>query len=284
MIKYRKPLCICKIRKLPRNLERVADGFEKDIKRVFELQRKELHRVLKAHDAFSRLKPVEKKISPADINFVESLIEGVDFKAIAKKSQEAFKKWYKMASNMSGDAALKTIGIHLAFNLKNKAMFNAFKKRGEKITGNISKRTLKDFRKIMTKAYEEEGISPYDLRNRIDGLFEETYKNRAFTIARFETGTCQSQVQYQTYIKNDIRKKTWLSIGDERTRQSHLDINGTTVDIDAPFVLTGMKGEEVELMYPLDPEGPPEEIINCRCVMLPEVEGYEIPKDPWTGE
>lgn len=263
MTKYRKPICVCKIRKLPRNLEKVAAGFEKDLRKIFDLQRKELHRVLKARDAYSRLKPVEKKISAADINFVESLVEGVDFKAIADKSQEAFKKWYKKASNISGDAALKTIGIHLAFNLKNKGMLKAFKSRGAKITGNISERTLRNFRNIMRKAYEEEGISPYDLRNKIDGLFEETYKNRAFTIARFETGTCQTQVQNQAYIRNGIRKKTWLSIGDERTRQSHLDINGTTVGMEEPFVLDGVKGDKVELMFPLDPDGPPEEIINC---------------------
>jgi uncharacterized protein with gpF-like domain len=55
-------------------------------------------------------------------------------------------------------------------------------------------------------------------------------------------------------------RREWLSASDERTRASHLAADGQIVGKDDAFDIGG-----VGLMYPGDPEGPPEETINCRC-------------------
>jgi hypothetical protein len=62
--------------------------------------------------------------------------------------------------------------------------------------------------------------------------------------------------------------KTWLSAGDDRTRDDHADADGQTVPYDEPFLVGGE-----ELDYPLDPNGSAENTINCRCVPTYEEEG-----------
>jgi SPP1 gp7 family putative phage head morphogenesis protein len=53
--------------------------------------------------------------------------------------------------------------------------------------------------------------------------------------------------------------KVWIATHDARTRDSHLDIDGTQVPRDEEF--------PNGLMYPGDPEGEPGEVYNCRCTM-----------------
>lgn len=57
--------------------------------------------------------------------------------------------------------------------------------------------------------------------------------------------------------------KTWVTAGDERVRETHADADGQTVPVDQPFDVGGE-----QLMYPGDPNGSNEEIINCRCTLI----------------
>lgn len=54
-------------------------------------------------------------------------------------------------------------------------------------------------------------------------------------------------------------KKEWIATHDGRTRDSHIDIDGETVDMDKTF--------SNGLEYPADPLGDPAEVYNCRCTM-----------------
>ena len=58
-------------------------------------------------------------------------------------------------------------------------------------------------------------------------------------------------------------KKVWVATGDDRTRESHLELDGQEVDIDEPFI--DMDGNKLD--YPGDPNAAPETVYNCRCTM-----------------
>lgn len=60
-------------------------------------------------------------------------------------------------------------------------------------------------------------------------------------------------------------KKRWRAILDNRTRDSHARLDGTTIELNETFA----NG----LMYPGDPSGTPDEIMNCRCRLW-----YVMPK------
>lgn len=59
----------------------------------------------------------------------------------------------------------------------------------------------------------------------------------------------------------EVADKRWLNHVDARTRESHLTAGGQTVPIGAKFVVGGAL-----LDHPGDPNGPPSETIQCRCV------------------
>jgi len=57
-------------------------------------------------------------------------------------------------------------------------------------------------------------------------------------------------------------EKSWLATGGPRTRESHAEADGQTVLMEESFIVGG-----VAMDRPLDPSGPAEEVVNCRCVM-----------------
>lgn len=54
---------------------------------------------------------------------------------------------------------------------------------------------------------------------------------------------------------------SWMATGGARTRESHAEADGQTVGFDEPFIVGGER-----LMFPHDPSGSPENVVNCRCV------------------
>lgn len=56
-----------------------------------------------------------------------------------------------------------------------------------------------------------------------------------------------------------IYEKQWIATNDSRTRETHLDISGEQVPLDAEF--------SNGLQHPADPSGEPAEVWNCRCTM-----------------
>lgn len=62
-------------------------------------------------------------------------------------------------------------------------------------------------------------------------------------------------------------KKQWLAALDSRTRSSHRHLDGEVVKLDAEFS-NGLK-------YPGDPDGPASEVYNCRCTLVPVIDGIE---------
>lgn len=69
-----------------------------------------------------------------------------------------------------------------------------------------------------------------------------------------------------------VTGKTWLSIIDKDTRETHVEANDQTVKADEKFKV----GDE-EADYPGDPELSAEESINCRCTTISET--VELPEE-----
>lgn len=92
---------------------------------------------------------------------------------------------------------------------------------------------------------------------------------RAETIARTEglkaasLGREQalSQAIGQASVQRELVVRRWVTNLDGRERESHAAMNGQEVGLDEPFI----SGDGHRLMYPGD--GPPDEAINCRCVV-----------------
>ena len=103
-------------------------------------------------------------------------------------------------------------------------------------------------------------------RNIVRSTGKAIGRRRARTIARTETHTA-SQVAVEASVEaeglgNAIIRE-WIASGDENTRETHSSASGQRRKPGVPFNVGG-----AALMFPGDPGGPPEETINCRCVLL----------------
>lgn len=164
------------------------------------------------------------------------------------------------------------------FNLRNALLLEKLAQRGVKVTGEVTAHMLDDLRSVLTRVFYTEGLGPLAVAREIDGIFPETYARRAENIARTEVAVAQNQMTRETYMRNGVERKQWIAFIDDKTRDDHEEAHGQTVGIDQPFTVGGDS-----IMAP--GEGSGEQVINCRCDMLPVFDDtYELPKQPWRGE
>lgn len=96
----------------------------------------------------------------------------------------------------------------------------------------------------------------------------ERWPNRARVIAQTETtraygaGTLAGGME-QSRLSGRLLRKRWDTEQDERVRVSHRAVDGDVLDLGMPFYVDG-----IPLMFPGDPMGPPETVINCRCDLV----------------
>ena len=87
-----------------------------------------------------------------------------------------------------------------------------------------------------------------------------------FRSARTETVSAYNDGAVQSYGDAGVERKEWLASIDERTREAHAEADGQVVNTHEAFMVDG---EEME--YPGDPGASAENVINCRCTVLPVV-------------
>lgn len=96
-------------------------------------------------------------------------------------------------------------------------------------------------------------------------------KNSAVRNARTYTTSVENKAKMDRYEEAEEMgidlEKEWMATLDERTRESHRELDGERVANDEPF--------SNGLMYPADPSGDPAEVYNCRCRIVPRIKGRQ---------
>ena len=160
------------------------------------------------------------------------------------------------ALNVAND----TFGFGISFDVMNPKFLEWVREFGAGQVKGINDTTKEKLRKTLTEGIAEgEGIPK--LRDRVSAVMTEAKTSRALKIAKTETHNSVGAGTRATYAAANVKQKEWLTSIDGRERESHAEINREVVDIDEAF--------SNGLMYPGDASGPPEELVNCRCVMLP---------------
>ena len=146
--------------------------------------------------------------------------------------------------------------------------------KSEEFNQTTKKKLLELLRKTLSESVEEgDGVEVMKdkLQKASASVFQELSDVRSYLIARTETGAAVNFGQMATYQATGIEKKEWISTLDDRTRDSHILMNGITANIDETFEVENIEGGVDNMLYPSDPNGSAGNVCNCRCVVAPVV-------------
>ena len=139
-----------------------------------------------------------------------------------------------------------------------------------------SQRTLArisaDINQLITKGYTD-GMGINVVANTLTKRFNELETWEAKRIARTEIHNSHNRGVMKIYEEMNVGYTQWIAADDDRTRDSHAEINREIIRIGDTY--------SNGLAYPGDTSGPIEEWINCRCSNAPFVipYGYTAPPD-----
>jgi len=161
-----------------------------------------------------------------------------------------------------GDRALKIIGVN---NFRITDRIKEFiNEKGEKFSERVNDTTADKLNASLAEGINDgEGIE--ELSQRVADVFKVRKNSGCKMIARTEVISVSNEADIEAYKQlGVVKKKEWLATMDDRVREEHAELNGEVVGIDEEF--------SNGLLFPGDPRGDAEDIINCRCAILPVVE------------
>jgi hypothetical protein len=181
------------------------------------------------------------------------------------------------ADKLAADAKKRTAGAHrralravmdpaladaqISFDVKNPLIARQFEKLGVRAQ-DLGVAVRAQIANAIRDAYNG-GLSIPDTADRIVQAVDGISDTRAMLLARTDMIGLVNGGSLAAAQLVDMPFKQWLTAQDERVRDSHADADGQTVAIDQPFDVGG-----ASLDYPGDPDGPDEEVFNCRCTLV----------------
>ena len=128
--------------------------------------------------------------------------------------------------------------------------------------------TLRDNLRREIATGMQEGETVNEVKRRVKRVMN-IQDSRALTIARTEVGAATSGARFSEMKAQGVMYTSWSTVGPGTTppRESHIAAQAVgPKPLGETFANTGCR-------YPHDPEGAASEVINCRCVSVPETRG-----------
>ncbi len=145
----------------------------------------------------------------------------------------------------NGQDTAETFGLDFIFS---SSVLDSIEKRADLFSDSIINTSREQLIREFTESFENKE-SRAELVKRIEGLYQDISKGRAEVIARTEVHAAVQNSTLETYKQAGMPTKIWVTVGDERVRPEHEEIDGEEVPIDGVF----SNGLET----PSEP--------NCRC-------------------
>lgn len=191
-----------------------------------------------------------------------------------EKMQAMSKPFHIQAAQNSIDEVALEMGTP-AWNITDPRVVEILSIKNNMIKG-ITNRFWNTLRESMVQGLEaSETVNELSKRIRDEFNFVAS-PSRTLTIARTETAQVASTVRNANFKYLGVKKHEWNTAGDENVRDAHVylgTLEAQNIDHDYMIDLRaqGLTKGSGELKFPSDTNGPPAEIINCRCVSLPVI-------------
>ena len=179
--------------------------------------------------------------------------------------------WTKALSGISRNA-LETAGFEVwteelgredLLEMPPQQVIQAVRER-ELVLANAGAKIHEDIRKEIEQALND-GDTLDEVAKRIKSKFAGISDRRAMTIARTETTIAYETGRHIRFGQAGVEWTKWVTMNDGEDRHpSYSGLHNQVRPVDEPFTLYG----SLTMRFPGDPNGPPSEVINCRCVRV----------------
>lgn len=234
-----------------------VEEYETKVAGLFREQRKHFVNGFKAaiaKDEILDLKELLKKLLEID--------------EFAEKMAEYTETFLTMTVQELTEAIMENIDEDVIFDMLSKRTLDWIKEWSREL-GNIMKLNTHNELEAAIQAVIESGEGIDKAIERLKDLpgFNRT---RARTTAITEVLRANSVAAHEAYVQSPaVTQKSWKHSGAHRNkpRKTHVRLDGTIIGLDEYFEVGGHKG-----LYPRDSRLPPEEVVNCHCVLGPVVD------------
>jgi len=156
----------------------------------------------------------------------------------------------------------KENNLDVDFDLNNPRVTTWIQNKAFKFADEINQTTEDALRTQLEEAIKA-GESISDVEKRIEQVFDIARGARSEMIARTEVISASNKGAVEAYEESGVVEALeWISSRDNEVRKSH-QIDGDETPIGVRF--------KNGLFYPGDPDGPADEVINCRCTTAPVI-------------
>ncbi|WP_077622009.1 phage minor head protein [Sediminibacillus massiliensis] len=269
-----------KQRQAAKRLDNLEREFERELIRNYQISLKELRskiaKIYQEYDGdwyemqkYNRLSKLEKEIAKEI-----GKLTGKNAQTLKKSQRHIYEEGYYQTAYILSDAVNADLGFALLDKDEiERAIENPLDRIGflERNRDN-QQRLTRQLRENLAQGLIQ-GESFRSTAKRIKERMD-VGASKALTIARTENHRVREQSRHDGMVKASeagLRlKKVWIAAQQDRTREAHSEADGQERYIDEPFEVDGE-----ELMYPGDPSGSADNVINCRCDMLEVPDGFE---------
>lgn len=228
-------------------------------------------------DYVDNLTPLEDDIdqwlrnaSEEDLSSVESIREEVN-RLIGQGNyvddfEEVFQEGGERAAQAGRQLADRRYNLGISTDVVPEAALESIDDWVDEAAGSTLETITEDSASWLRGAHEE-GLSIPDIQDRLnDELFQGRLEDHvAERAARTGTISTSNLGVHSGFEESDmVVGEEWIAIGDQRTRDDHDEADGQIVAVGETFLVGG---EELE--HPGDPSASLEQIVNCRCTIVP---------------
>ena len=235
----------------------IEAGFQRKIRSYWNELRN--HQIAKWNEATKTVKAM-----PTSEELQEILFNSKEWQDKLLKFSKPF---IYQSAKLSIDITFEDLGTTV-WEISDPRIQAVLKVKENKIVG-ITERFWKRLRSSLVAGLDD-GETLSELTQRIKMEFGHIASPaRTLTIARTETAQVASPVRHIVLAGEGVTKCDWSDSGDDHVRGDHLILNGLgpkpidhnyMEDLGKPGILT----------HPSDPRGPADQVINCRCLEIPE--------------
>jgi hypothetical protein len=245
-----------------RTRSRVQRNFKSTLVRVLKFAKHEILR--KLHRYMYQNQPLHGQDEPADHPDASKVAFNVD--ELRHDLDQMLQTQLPGALQSVADDTLASVGYNDPWKFPAQEALDLIYQRKNLISGVPDEIFAEIQNEIATGLSQGESID--DLAKRISGKFDEIIKSRAELIAQTETAAAYGFASQAAALQAGVPYKQWIHSGlPLHPRPDHLEIDGLIVPIEEPYPVG-----DPPLMYPHDPDGSAEDVINCGCISIPATE------------